>query len=130
MKYGLYIDYEWCIGCHSCELACKQENDLKVDQWGIRVIERTYKVDDHRVIEYIPIPTEFCNFCMSRVKQGQQPACVHHCMSKCMDFGPMKEMTKLAEKKPKSVVWSSTFLGAAKKLRAEEPDKARGKRET
>ncbi len=42
----------------------------------------------------------------------------------------MKEMTKLAEKKPKSVVWSSTFLGVAKKLRAEEPDEARGKRET
>ena len=51
MKYGLYIDYDWCSGCHACELACKQENDLKTDQWGIRVIERGHGVvaDHERV---------------------------------------------------------------------------------
>ena len=24
-KYGLLIDYTWCTGCHSCEIACKVE---------------------------------------------------------------------------------------------------------
>ena len=43
MEYGLYVDYEWCSGCHACELACKQEHDLKTDEWGIRVVERTYR---------------------------------------------------------------------------------------
>ena len=43
MEYGLYIDYEWCSGCHSCELACKQEHSLKTDEWGIRVMERLRK---------------------------------------------------------------------------------------
>jgi Fe-S-cluster-containing dehydrogenase component len=109
MKYGLYIDYDWCSGCHACELACKQEHDLKIDQWGIRVVERTYQSKDKRVIEYIPIPTEFCNFCMNRVTHGEKPACVHHCMTKCMEFGPIEEMAALAEKKKKSVVWGSTF---------------------
>jgi len=109
MKYGLYIDYDWCSGCHACEMACKQEHNLKLDQWGIRVVERTYDVNGGRVIEYVPIPTEFCNFCMNRVSQGLKPACVHHCMTKCMDFGPIEEMAELASKKKKSVVWGSTF---------------------
>jgi len=107
MKYGLYIDYDWCSGCHACELACKQENDLKLDQWGIRVIERTYQSEDKRVIEYIPIPTEYCNLCVNRIAQGMKPACVHHCMTKCMDFGPIEELSKLVEKKKKSVIWGS-----------------------
>ena len=78
-------------------------------QWGIRVVERTYDVNGKRVIEYVPIPTEFCNFCMNRVAQGLKPACVHHCMTKCMDFGPIEEMAELASNKKKSVVWGSTF---------------------
>ena len=109
MEYGLYIDYDWCSGCHACELACKQEHDLKTDQWGIRVVERSYRTADRITIEYVPIPTEYCNFCMARVKEGKSPACVHHCMTKCMDFGPMEEMTKLASKKKKTVVWGRTF---------------------
>jgi Fe-S-cluster-containing dehydrogenase component len=108
MEYGLYIDYDWCSGCHACELACKQEHDLKTDQWGIRVVERTYRVADRIAIEYVPIPTEICNFCMARVKKGDNPACVHHCMTKCMDFGPMEEMARLAAKKKKTVVWGRT----------------------
>ncbi len=109
MEYGLYIDYDWCSGCHACELACKQEHDLKTDQWGIRVVERTYRVADRIAIEYVPIPTEICNFCMARVKKGENPACVHHCMTKCMDFGPMEEMARLAAKKKKTVVWGRTY---------------------
>jgi hypothetical protein len=30
-------------------------------------------------------------------------------MTKCMDFGPMEEMGKLAAKKKKTVVWGRTF---------------------
>lgn len=107
--YGLFIDYEWCSGCHACEIACKQEHDLATDEWGIRVVERTYKGRDHRIlIEYVPIPTDFCSFCMERVNSGKQPACVHHCMTKCMDFGLLAEMAQKAAAKPKSVVFAAT----------------------
>jgi len=41
---------------------------------------------------------------MTRVMEGKQPACVHHCMTKCMAFGPIEEMAKLAAKKKRSVV--------------------------
>jgi len=109
MNYGLFIDYEWCSGCHACELACKQEHGHKTDEWGIRVIERMYRGRDKNVFEYVPIPTEFCDFCMQRVAEGKKPACVHHCLTKCMEFGPMEQMSNLATKKKKTVVFGRTF---------------------
>ena len=29
-KYALIIDYKYCTGCHSCEMACKVEKNLKI----------------------------------------------------------------------------------------------------
>ena len=36
-KYGLLIDYEYCSGCHSCEIACRNEKDIALDDWGIKL---------------------------------------------------------------------------------------------
>ena len=35
-RYGLVIDLERCIGCHTCTIACKVENSIEVGS-GIRV---------------------------------------------------------------------------------------------
>ena len=37
MKKGLLVDYQWCTGCHSCELACQMEYQLPVGQYGIKI---------------------------------------------------------------------------------------------
>ena len=39
MRNGLLIDYEFCTGCQSCEIACKQEHGFSVGTWGIRVLD-------------------------------------------------------------------------------------------
>lgn len=39
MTYGLFIDYGYCTGCHTCEVACKKEHHLKKGQWGIHVLQ-------------------------------------------------------------------------------------------
>ena len=36
---GILINYEYCTGCHSCEIACQNERGLPGDQWGIKVLE-------------------------------------------------------------------------------------------
>ena len=38
-KYGLLIDYTWCTGCHSCEMACKDYNDLPASYAFRRVFD-------------------------------------------------------------------------------------------
>lgn len=38
-KYALYLDYEFCSGCHSCEVACRNELGLPLGQWGMKVLE-------------------------------------------------------------------------------------------
>lgn len=104
-EYGLYINYEWCTGCHACEFACKQERELEPDQWGIRVVEVSYDKNGKKVIEYHPILTEYCNFCAERVQAGRKPACVHHCQAFCMGFDELEKLSQPMRQNGKGVVW-------------------------
>ncbi|HCF70666.1 MAG TPA: oxidoreductase, partial [Syntrophomonas sp.] len=36
-RNGLLIDYEYCTGCHSCEVACKKELELPKGKFGIKL---------------------------------------------------------------------------------------------
>ena len=39
MANALMIDYEFCTGCHACEVACKKHLGLPAGQHGIRVLQ-------------------------------------------------------------------------------------------
>lgn len=106
VKYGLLIDYEYCTGCHSCEVACKQEKDLPVGRWGIKLFEFIQPLPGGKLyITYVPFPTELCNLCAQRLKKGDVPACVKHCMANCMASGPVDELVEKLKKKPRQVLW-------------------------
>jgi Fe-S-cluster-containing dehydrogenase component len=49
----LVIDNNSCMGCHACEIACKQEHGLEVGTRLVRVIEQSPN--------YIPI---YCHHCI------------------------------------------------------------------
>ena len=38
-QHGLLIDYEFCTGCHACEMACKVEKGLGEGEWGIKLAQ-------------------------------------------------------------------------------------------
>lgn len=104
--YALYIDYEYCSGCHSCELACKNEHDIPEGQWGIKVLE-----DEPWLLEdgswhwnYLPVPSELCDLCETRVNEGLEPSCVQHCQAKVLEFGTPVELAKKMEAKSKKAV--------------------------
>ena len=106
-KHGLLIDYEYCTGCHTCEVACAQEHHWPAGMAGIKVIEIVEKLpNDKAYLAYLPFPTELCVLCASRTQQGLEPACVQHCMAACMTYGPIDELVKEMEKKPRMVLWS------------------------
>ncbi len=107
-RYGLLIDYEFCTGCHTCELACKQEHDLPVGKWGIKVMQSgPMELGPERwSFNYIPVPNELCDLCRIRVKKGRQPSCVTHCQEGVMKFGTVDELAEFMALKPKTVLFA------------------------
>ena len=106
-EYGLLIDYEYCTGCHACEVACAQEYRRPPGMAGIQVIEVIQKMPrDRAYLAYLPFPTELCVLCRPRTRKGLQPACVQHCMAACMKYGCIEELAKDMGTKPRMVLWS------------------------
>ncbi len=71
-RKGLMIDYEYCSGCHSCEVACKQEHGYPVGKGGIHLNEILTEMPDKRIrIDYIPFPTAYCDLCAARTRKGE-----------------------------------------------------------
>jgi len=95
-RNGLLINYGWCTGCHSCEIACRNSHGLPLDQWGIKLTQiGPFKIrEDKTEWNYVPVPTSLCDLCEDRVAQGRKPACVHNCLAKCMEYGPLDELMK------------------------------------
>ena len=99
MRNALMIDYYLCTGCHSCEVACRFEHGYGDDQFGILLDQETpFPLDGKRwEFKFVPVPTSLCDGCPDRVAAGKQPACVHNCQARCMDFGTLDEMSQLAD---------------------------------
>ena len=112
-KYALLIDYEYCTGCHSCEVSCKEEHGMGVGKWGIRLHDdgpwkKSDEDDQGRSYNFnhIPVPTDLCDLCAERLSRGREPVCVHNCLGACMKFGTIEEMAVELSKKPKQVLWA------------------------
>jgi len=95
-RNGLLINYEWCTGCHSCEIACRGAKGIPLEQWGIKLTQvGPWKLPNDRTEwDYIPVPTSLCDFCADRVAEGRKPACVHNCLAQCIEYGSLETLTK------------------------------------
>lgn len=116
--YGLLIDYEFCTGCQSCEVSCKEEHGYPVGKWGIKVLEDgPWEIEeDHYNWNKIPTPTDLCDLCVDRTAKGREPICVHHCLADVMVYGPVDELVGRLAQKGKQVLFVPTY----------KPYKARG----
>lgn len=107
--YGLLIDYEYCTGCHACEVACVKELNLPLNQYGIKLLtDGPRKMPDSNKwdLNNIPFPTTLCNLCEDRVGKGKMPSCVQHCQSLVISYGPVKELAEKMARKPKMVLFT------------------------
>ena len=107
-RYALLIDYDYCTGCHSCEVACQQEHDYPVGTNGVIVKEYEYVVDGRVQIDYLPYFTQHCDLCVGRLARERDavPACVKHCQSRCMEFGLTTDLAKAAAERPKAALFT------------------------
>ena len=105
---GLLVDYEWCSGCHTCEVACQLEHGYPSDQWGLKVHEvgpweyapKTWQYS------YLPAPTDQCDLCADRVAKGHEPTCVKHCQAQVLKYGDLEDLAKELARKPKQTLFS------------------------
>jgi len=106
-EYGLLIDYEYCTGCYTCQIACSQEHGWPAGMGGIKVMEIVQDMPkDKAYLSFLPFPTELCVLCNKRIKKGLDPACVQHCMAGCMKFGKLTDLAEELGKKSRMVLWS------------------------
>ena len=115
--YGIMIDYEYCTGCHACEVACKQEYQRPAGKAsGIQVLEMINELPGEKLdIIYFPMLTRSCIFCTPRVEKGELPACVKHCMAQCLTFGPVDKLAHETPGKRKVVLWTQKKKGSSGK---------------
>ena len=93
MKKALLIDYKHCDQCNSCVVACKNEKGLQGEEWGIKIKEIGPElIGDKWMWNYLPYLSSHCDLCESRVAEGKKPACVHHCLSGCMELVSFEEI--------------------------------------
>ena len=113
-RNGILIDYQYCTGCYSCEVACQSEHTLPLGQWGVKVMQNgpwpikdaEGNETDQYVYDFIPSFTKLCDLCAERTEIGKLPSCVHHCEAACMEYGDMEELSKRLVEQPRSVVFS------------------------
>ena len=94
------VDYDKCMGCGYCRVVCPYDARTFVEkiepyypEFGLTPYEEVmYKKHQAGVAEK-------CNFCLERVAQGQEPACVETCPAYARHFGdlddPNSEVSKL-----------------------------------
>lgn len=107
-RKGLFIDYEYCTGCHTCEVACKMEKGLPQEQWGIKIAEiGPWPIEGHKwQYAYLPVPTDQCDLCADRVAKGKIPTCVKHCQANVMKYGEVESFAADMQAKTKVVCFT------------------------
>lgn len=97
---GILINYEYCTGCHSCEVACKKHLDLPEGEFGIKLTETgPFEYEGKTGKErwewtWLPVLTKACDMCVDRVERGKIPLCVQHCQAWCMYYGEVDELAQ------------------------------------
>ena len=101
MTKAILVNYDYCTGCHSCEVACKKERGLPKGEFGIKVCEvgpfqysRDQGLKGVWEWTYMPVLTQACNLCADRTKEGKMPMCVQHCQAWCLYYGEAEDLVK------------------------------------
>ncbi len=109
MATGILVDYEFCTGCHTCEIACATSHDVPNDRCGVHVHhEGAWEIrEDVWQDTYVPVFTDVCNLCAAgEAAHDGVPMCVHHCQANIIRIGEMEDLVKSLVAKPKQLLYS------------------------
>lgn len=106
-EMAMLVDYEWCTGCHSCEIACQMEHGYPRGRAGLAVSTvGPWEItkDTWEFVNHVA-PTQLCDACLSRRDAGRLASCEHHCQARCLRVGTLAEMEELLERKPNQALY-------------------------
>lgn len=100
--YAMLINYGYCTGCHTCEISCRKEKGLPLEEWGIKLAELgPKKLGGTWEWDYVPVPSRLCDLCVDRIAEGKKPACELHCLAHVINVAPVEEVSqRLVEGEP------------------------------
>lgn len=94
-RYAMLVNYGYCTGCHSCEIACKNEKGLSREEWGIRVHESGPEIlQGEWEWDYLAVPSRLCDLCAERVEAGNKASCELHCLAHVIEILPLEDASK------------------------------------
>lgn len=91
----ILVDLQRCTGCWTCSLACKVGNNLPDEDFWLTVrtqgsgegIDRPAGTWPNLHMSWIPIWSQSCVKCPSRVAHGDKPYCVNSCPNGALTIG-------------------------------------------
>lgn len=106
-SFVMIIDYQYCTGCHACEVSCRNEKEYPLEVCGINVTQHgPIKYKNECQWDYVPVVNQFCDLCSDRMAEGKVPSCQLHCLSSCIEVVKVSEVAeKLAKYGDRTVVF-------------------------
>ena len=92
MSDVMLVNFAFCTGCHSCEVSCRKEKGLPLDEWGIQVQQiGPDKLGDVWEFDYVPVPSRLCDLCTDRRAEGNKALCELHCLANVIEILPAEQ---------------------------------------
>jgi Fe-S-cluster-containing dehydrogenase component len=84
---GIIVDMDRCVGCYTCELACRKENNLTEDVSWIKVRKiGPQPLESGLAMDFVVSIAEDCTLCNHRLEKGLKPICVSTCPTEALIY--------------------------------------------
>ena len=82
------------------------EHKLPVSRYGVVVAQLgPWQIEGDRwQHSFVPNFTDECDLCTARTEAGKLPTCVHHCQAAVLAYGPVEELARKLDEKPRQLL--------------------------